>query len=222
MTIPMLVALLFLGTWQVERYEWKADLITKLHERANATAIALPQRVESPESMEFVRVKVAGTFLNESEYHLIGRSMRGNPGLHILTPFRRADGGGVELVDRGWVSFDRRDAQTRPQGQLNGVVVVEGIIRLSKGQGRFMPDNEVDANTWFFIDPDAMAAARGIDSLPQYYISSGDVDVPGGFPIGRQWRLDIANNHREYAFTWFFMALALSVIYVIYHRQKPE
>ena len=222
MTVPMFVALLVLGTWQIQRYEWKSDLITKLHQRADAPAIMLPPPGDSPEAIEFARVRLAGTFLNKSEYYLIGRSMRGNPGLHVLTPFRRADGGGVELIDRGWIPFDRRAPENRAEGQLNGTVVVEGIIRLAKGQGRFMPDNEPQNNLWFFIDPGAMAAARGIASLPPYYISSGDTAVPGGFPIGKQWRLDIANNHLEYAFTWYFMALALLVIYFIYHRQKPE
>ena len=221
MTIPMFVALLVLGTWQIQRYEWKSDLITKLRQRADAPAIMLPPTVDSPEAYEFSRVRITGTFLNKGEYYLIGRSMRGKPGLHVLTPFRRADGGGVELVDRGWVPFDRGTPESRPEGQLDGTVVVEGIIRLAKGQGRFMPDNEPQNNLWFFIDPDAMAAARNIAPLPRYYISSGDKVVPGGFPIGKQWRLDIANNHLEYAFTWYFMALALLVIYIIYHRQKP-
>jgi len=221
MTIPMFVALLVLGTWQIQRYDWKSDLITKLRQRADAPAIMLPPTVDSPEAYEFSRVRITGTFLNKGEYYLIGRSMRGNPGLHVLTPFRRADGGGVELVDRGWVPFDRGTPESRPEGQLDGTVVVEGIIRLAKGQGRFMPDNEPQNNLWFFIDPDAMAAARNIAPLPRYYISSGDKVVPGGFPIGKQWRLDIANNHLEYAFTWYFMALALLVIYIIYHRQKP-
>ena len=222
MTVTMLVALLGLGTWQIYRHDWKTDLISKLRQRADAPMIALPPTLESPEAYEFARVRVAGSFLNGNEYHLIGRSMQGNPGLHVLTPLRRADGGGIELVDRGWVPFDRRAPETRPQGQLSGPVVVEGIVRLAKGQGRFIPDNEPNSNTWYFIDPGAMAAARGIASLPRYYIVSGDQAVPGGYPIGRQWRLDIANNHLEYAFTWYFMALALIVIYVVYHRQRPE
>ncbi len=221
-TIAMLAVLLGLGTWQIYRYDWKTGLITKLRQRAEAPVRALPAAVQSPEAYEFARVRVAGTFLNRNEYHLIGRSMRGNPGLHVLTPFRRADGGGVELVDRGWIPFDRRAPESRPEGQLSGPVVVEGIIRLAKGQGPFIPDNEPDTNTWFFIDPVAMAAARGIPSLPPYYIVSGDRAVPGGYPIGRQWRLDIANNHLEYALTWYFMALVLIVIYVIYHRQQLE
>jgi len=222
MTIPMLVALLGLGTWQMQRSEWKTDLITKLHERSEAPAVALPPVLESLDANEFARVRVTGTFLNDKEFYLIGRSLRGNPGMHVLTPLRRADGRGIELVNRGWIPFDRRAPETRAEGLMDGPVVVEGIIRLAKGPGRFLPDNEPENNLWFYIDPDAMALAGGIDSLPPYYIVSGDKEVPGLYPVGRQWRLDIANNHLVYAFTWYFMAVALTVIYGIYHRQPSD
>jgi len=42
------------------------------------------------------------------------------------------------------------------------------------------------------------------------------------YPVGHQWRLDIRNNHVEYAITWFSLAIALLIIYVVYHRQQND
>ncbi|MDA0661234.1 MAG: SURF1 family protein [Proteobacteria bacterium] len=220
-TVPMLIALIGLSIWQFNRYGWKADLIEKLDTRAESAAIDLPPAGAITEALEFQRVRVAGTYLHDKEFHLVARSLRGNPGVHIFTPLRRADGSGIELINRGWVPGDRLDASTREPGQLAGAVTVEGIIRLDKGQGNFIPDNDPKKNVWFFVDSKAMAQAAGLDALPPYYIVSGNTDVPGGFPVGRQWRINLPNNHLEYALTWLFMAMALLVIYVVYHR-KPR
>src|SRR3546814_3771725 len=129
--------------------------------------------------------------------HLGNRSLNGNPGLHVVTPLVRADGAGAVLVDRGWVPFERRDPATRAEGQIAGEVTVEGIVRLAKEQGLYIPDNEPDKNLWFYIDPPAMAQAAGLESLSPFYVLAGENKVPGGFPIGRQWQLDIRNDHLE-------------------------
>ena len=220
LTVPMLIVLMGLGTWQVSRYGWKTDLIDKLNTRAEAPAVDLPGTPDPEADLEFMRVRVTGTFLHDKELHLVARSLRGNAGLHILTPLRRADGMGFELVDRGWVPPEREDPATRESGQIEGEVAVDGIVRLAKGQGAFIPDNNAEKNAWFFVDPPAMAAATGVASLPGHYIVSGDDRIPGGYPVGRQWRINLPNNHLEYAFIWYSFAVILLVIYVLYHRKR--
>jgi surfeit locus 1 family protein len=219
-TAVMLALLLGLGTWQVQRYGWKSDLVAKLKARSEATAIALPEMPMDLEKIEFQRVRVSGAFLHEHEFFLLGRSLRGRPGLHVLTPLRRADGKGHALVDRGWIPFERRMPATRAAGQVDGEVVFEGIVHLVKGPGTFTPENNPKGNNWYFVDPAAMARVADLDALPGYYVLSGAKDTPGGYPVPSQWRVDIRNNHTEYAITWYLLAVALVVIYVLYHRQK--
>ena len=220
MTVFMLIALLGLGTWQVQRYTWKADLIEKLRSRSQASAVALPVADAPPAEIEFQRVHVRGTFLHQHEFFLLGRSRRGSPGLHVLTPLRRSDGKGYALIDRGWIPFDHRAPESRARGQVDGEVSFEGIIRIARGPNVFMPENDALGNNWYFIEPSAMARAAGIDTLPGYYVLSGAKETPGVYPIPRQWRVDIRNDHVEYAITWYLMAVILIVIYVLYHRQK--
>jgi len=219
-TVPALMVLLVLGSWQVQRLYWKQDLINKLQNRSTAVAVAPPAAGAALDDFEFRHVTVAGTFRHDREFYLIGHSLNGNAGLHVLTPLVPADGGTAILVNRGWVPFERQNPKTRAAGQLAGLVTVDGIVRLQKPPGYFMPANEPEKNTWFFIDTGAMAKAAGMPLRPGYYIVSGKVDLPGGFPVGRQWRLDIRNDHLEYALTWYSLALALLVIYILYHRRK--
>lgn len=219
-TVLMLIALLSLGTWQVQRHNWKSDLIAKLKYRSQATAVALPAADAPLGAVEFQRVQVNGSFLHEREFFLLGRSRRGTPGLHVLTPLLRSDGKGYILIDRGWIPFERRDPLSRAKGLVKGQVSFEGIVRIARGPNMFMPDNDPTGNNWYFIDPGAMAFKAEIDALPSYYVLSGAKEIPSIYPIPRQWRLDIRNDHIEYAVTWYLMAFILVIIYVLYHRQK--
>jgi surfeit locus 1 family protein len=219
--VPMLAILLGLGGWQVQRHAWKSDLIEKLNARAESAAIPLAFDLRDLDEIEFQHVTVEGRFLHDKELKLLNRSLNGNPGIHILTPLQRSDGA-VIMVNRGWTPFDKADPKTRPQGQLEGTVTVEGIVRLMRKPNDFMPDNEPAKNTWFYWDAPAMAAAIGVDKLPAYYVLAAKDAAAGKFPVGHQWRLDIRNNHVEYALTWFSLAIALMVIYVVYHRQQES
>lgn len=216
----MLIALLALGTWQVQRYSWKSELIEKLQSRSQETPQALPADDAAPDDIEFQRVQVKGTYDHAHEFYLLGRSRRGTPGLHVMTPLRRSDGKGYALIDRGWIPFERRSPATRAEGQVTGEVSFDGIVRIARGPGTFTPENDVAGNNWYFIDPETMARKAGIGTLPGYYVLSGAKEPPGGYPIPRQWRIDIRNNHVEYAITWYLMAVILLVIYVLFHRQK--
>ena len=40
---------------------------------------------------------------------------------------------------------------------------------------------------------------------------------PGGLPRFAGYRVDIPNNHLQYALTWFGLALTLVGVYLVYH-----
>ncbi|MBP5858510.1 SURF1 family protein [Marivibrio halodurans] len=224
-TLPALVVLIALGVWQLQRLGWKEDLIDKLQSRSVAEVVQLPTGSLDREAWEYRRVRVTGRFHHDEEMHLLNRSLNGNPGLHVLTPMTRTDVAGEPtiLVNRGWVPFDRKDPETRPEGQLEGEVTVEGILRFPREvtglQRVFLPENEPDNNMWYDANIGQMSTRIGAD-LPNYYLVDGREETPGLYPVGKQWRLDIRNDHLQYALTWFFLAGALAVIYVLYHRPK--
>lgn len=220
-TIPAVVVMLGLGTWQVERLEWKRELIASRSARFAAPPIALPEAAADPTQFEFHRVRVQGTYLHAREMYMPARTLNGNLGWHVITPLARDDGSHV-LVDRGWVPLERKEPETRAPGQLEGRVTVEGVIRTPGRKGWFVPDNRPDENAWFYVDLDAMAAHAGLGPLPPYYVEAGAGEVPGGLPIGGQTRIRLRNEHLNYAITWYSLALALVVIYLVYHRVKED
>ena len=58
------------------------------------------------------------------------------------------------------------------------------------------------------------------DALPSY-IDADAAPNPGGWPKGGVTRLELPNDHLQYALTWFALAVALIVMYVLYHREAP-
>ena len=41
------------------------------------------------------------------------------------------------------------------------------------------------------------------------------LDLPGGLPQGGETQLTFSNNHLQYAITWYGLALALAVVFVL-------
>lgn len=219
--IPAVIVMLGLGTWQVQRLHWKEGLIAERTARTAAAPVALPRAGDDLAAAEYRRASVTGAFLHERELYLAARSRNGNPGYDVVTPFLLADGHAV-LVDRGWVPLERKDPARRSEGQVAGTVTVDGVIRVPRGQSWLTPDNEPDRNIWFWIDLPAMAKAAGLaGEVAPVYLEAGPAPNPGGFPIGGQTRIDLPNDHLQYAITWYALAVALAVIYVLWHRRQP-
>lgn len=224
--VPAIVIMLGLGTWQVLRMGEKAALIAERTERTTAEPIDFPldAPADSLADLEFRRASVTGTFRHDQELYLAARSMRGNPGYQVVTPLELTAGphaGAVVLVNRGWVPVERKDPATRADGQLEGPVTVEGVIRLPGQQRWMVPDNEPEKRLWFWEDLAGMAAHLGIaDRVAPVFLEAGPAENPGGFPIGGQTRINLPNDHLQYAITWYALAIALAVIWYLYGRRR--
>src|SRR5581483_1471679 len=134
----------------------------------------------------------------------------------IVTPFT-TDAGETVLVNRGWVPLERRLPGTRPQGQIQGTTALDGIIRVPQQKAFFQPENEPQNNVWFYLAPAQMVATANIQARTDLYLDAGPEANPGGFPIGGQTRIDLPNDHLQYAITWALLAISLAAVYVIYH-----
>lgn len=221
MTLPMLAALVALGVWQLQRMEWKAALIEEVRIRGAASAIVLPVDDRIPAADLVHRpVRVTGRFMHEAEMHLLNRVRDGKPGIDLVTPFVRSDGGPTLLVDRGWAPMDWAGTAGVDAGPEQQEIEVTGVVRAPEAPGWLTPVNRPEANEWYYVDLSAMAGSVGILPFVDYYIyATGESPAAPGYPVANVWRIDLPNNHLSYAITWFSLAVVLLVVYFVYHAR---
>jgi surfeit locus 1 family protein len=219
-----LSVLIGLGLWQLQRLQWKEGLIAQIEARVKAEPVLLKEAVaqaSAGEDVSYLRVRVEGRFDNAKERYLFAVS-DGTPGWHVITPLETPDGEAA-LVDRGFVPDALKDPAARPQGELNDAVTLTALARPPETQGLFVPDNEIERNRWFWRDLRAMTRSMfgdGAKDVAPFFLEAERSDVHGGWPRGGETRLDLPNNHLQYAITWFLLALCLVVIYVLYVRSR--
>ncbi|UCH73762.1 MAG: SURF1 family protein [Rhodospirillales bacterium] len=250
-TVPALAVLVALGGWQLHRMQWKTALIGELQVRGAASPIPLPLDTRIPtEDLLYRPVRVTGRFIHDAESYLLNRVRDGTPGIHVVTPFVRADGGPTLLVNRGWVPLDWPQNRGGAAASEDREVVVTGVIRAPEPPGWFTPENNPERNEWYYLDLSAMAESVGVLPFVDYYIyatgeafvdnkpeeagtaagaggtaqpTAAETHAASAFPVPNTWRVDLPNNHLSYALTWFALAAALLVIYFVYHaRQAPR
>lgn len=212
-TILMILSLAILcslGIWQLQRLQWKENLLADIA----AARAAGPQET----GFEDIRVERAPLYARlrgqyaKDVFPVSPRTYRGENGFHILAPFVMA-GGGVVMVNRGWV----------PQGQERniaappGTVAVSGLMRLPGRGNPFVPANDPRNNRWFNIDPAQMAAAAGFEHIAPLvmYAESEAPESASLQPVRAALQWSPPDNHGQYAFFWFSMAVVLLIIYYL-------
>lgn len=215
-----LVLLLGLGTWQIERLHWKEGLIAAREAGFGAAPVDLPRDLAAAQPLEFHPVRASGEFDHAHELYLHAQAPNGDAGFDIVTPLRLADGA-VLLVNRGFVPVDRQTSAARAPGQIAGPVTVTGLLRIPAGKPSFFtPDNDAARNSWFFVDPPAMAKAARVERVLPFSVDADATPNPGGWPKGGESLPELPNNHLQYAITWYALALALIAIYIRFRRRN--
>lgn len=223
-TAAALAVTISLAVWQgFFRLEWKTELIDELKTRGAGPVIPLPYDDRIPaEDLVYRPISVTGHYMHEAEMHLLNRVRNGKPGMNLVTPFRRADGGHTLLINRGWVPLDWPGTPT--EGDSDEPVTITGIVRVPEVPGFLTPANDPERNQWYSIDLSEMAGSAAILPFVDYYLyATAESPTTGDYPKPNEWRMDLPNNHLSYAITWAVLAGAVLVIYVIYHiRRDPD
>jgi surfeit locus 1 family protein len=216
--------LIGLGVWQLDRKAWKENLIATLDTRLARAPQPLPPCDSWPslkqDGSEYTRVSFAAEFPagQEALVYTAGSSFRPDvqgPGYWVFAPARLV-GGGIVLVDRGFVPADRKEPASRAQGALPGSVEVVGVMRWPETRGTFTPADDPNNNLWFLRDTQAIAAAKKWDTTAPFYIEQ-EAPVPsGGWPKPGRLVVDLPDNHLQYAITWFGLALGLAGVYGVW------
>lgn len=210
-----------LGVWQIERKTWKEDLIARIVRESKAAPVPPPAPASwDPTRDEFRHVRITGRFLNDKETLVHGLAPGETPGralqgYYVITPFMRDDGATI-LVNRGFVPTELKAQADRATGQIEGSTTVTGILRASEPRGMFVPAPDPTRGEWFNRDVAGIAAARGLGDVAPYLVEADATPGQTSWPRGGQLRVDLPNNHLQYAFTWFGIAACLVGVFGVF------
>jgi cytochrome oxidase assembly protein ShyY1 len=230
-TLAMVALFVGLGVWQLQRRVEKHALIAVLTERLATAPAPLPPAAEwnklTPDRDEFRRVSFAATYESRLDAMVYGSgsSIRpdiSGPGTWAFLPARLASGETV-AVNAGFVpnTMQDRGMQDRAVAQLitGKAVAMTGYIRFPVTAGVLTPNVEHDKRLWFARDHLAMAQALGWQEVAPFYIDLEMPVPPSGIPKPGPLEVNLRDDHMQYAITWFSLAGAVVIAFVVWMRR---
>ena len=202
--------LVALGIWQVQRLAWKEALIARLEARLEAEPVPLPEAPD-PARDRFLRVRLEGRLAAGAAYVLTTRRPHG-PGYKAVAPLELADGRRV-LVDLGYLPEAERGAALPEPGTR-----IEGTGALFwPEQASSTPAPDRERSIFFSRHVPPLAEALGTEPV---LAVAGQHDLPAPWPEPRRLGVDLPNNHRNYAITWFSLAVVWAVMSGLWARRR--
>ncbi|PMD14345.1 COX1 assembly protein-like protein Shy1 [Hyaloscypha hepaticicola] len=217
-----------LGTWQVQRLDWKSKLIAKFEDRLVRDPLPLPPHIDpnAIHDFDYRRIYATGHFRHDQEMLIGPRMHDGHDGYLVVTPLERDGDGTTVLVNRGWIAKKFKKQASRPDGLPKGEITIEGLLREPWKKNMFTPDNSPQKNEFYFPDVVEMANLTGSQAV--WVEETMDPDLlkawdreARGIPIGRAAEVNLRNNHTQYIFTWYALAAATSVMLWMVVKKPP-
>ncbi len=213
MTLAMLAVLLSLGTWQVRRLHWKQAILAQLARAEAAPPIPLPAIPEP-----YTKVAVTGHLRADlsAQYAVEVRDTRDGPamGTFLVQPLERPDAPPL-LVERGWAPQKR----TAPIAQPAGQTTIVGYIHGPESPGLFSAKDDPAARIFYTLDPAAIGASLGLPQVAPFILVALGPAPPELWPDPAKHLPQPPNNHLSYAITWYGLAVALVVIFLVWARR---
>ena len=175
------------------------------------------------DGLDFRRLSARGTYLHDAAFAFGLSASTVEPGARLVTPLR-LDDGRIILVDRGWLPQPLLPPNVPPDLQPGG---------LGRGRGhRPLARRHRAAAGW----PRPITRAGGAGSpgtsrrssrrwASSSCRSSWSWSAPRGRPAcpkAERVETEFPNNHLGYALTWYGLAAALLVIYILFSSTRPD
>lgn len=210
--IALVVVMVNLGFWQLNRLDERRDLNALIEARQDEAPVPLDSLVSpssSADEVEAVRarpVTLSGTYDDAATVPARNRTQDGVAGIWVVTPLVLSSSGERVPVVRGFVALGP-DGEPYPVPVPSGEVTVSGAVLVPRLQDRTVRRDLSD----LLAEPDTLGVlVRAEETSP----AEPSLATPDGDPRAALYPLpppDLTErNHMSYAVQWFiFSAIAL-------------
>lgn len=230
MTGVCVTILLGLGTWQVQRLQWKTGIIDRLNtayqEAGKSAALSGDQlSALALQHDPLTYGHIEGRLIRNKAILLGPKTEDGRMGYDLLVPLDMKDH--TLIVNTGWVSDLWKDnieerLAALPVDEIN----LRGVIHKPDWTS-FTSKNSPANDLWFRADINEIAAAKDLKS-PYPFILYADSISPQLYDVKlHEERWLPRNQHLQYAIFWYSMAAVMLAIYGFYvaglrKKKAPE
>lgn len=191
--------LISLGIWQLHRLHWKQGLLAQIAQAEQAPPVPLAGAAP----VLFERVEATGTW-QTGPVALYGAEVRENHMGAQLVELLNRPGWPPLVTVLGWVPTDAGPVTT-----VSGAARVTGYVRLPESGNFLSAPDDVAGRHFYSLNPGAIAKALGVATAAPFTLMALGPSKPGIYPQPADTLPQPANNHLQYAFTWFGLAAAL-------------
>ena len=211
--------LIGLGTWQLQRLQWKTGLVAQI-----AASVSAPPRpladVLKPgdaDKADYAHVLLDCPTLTATPIVRLYSVGDDGPARRAITacaisagPYRSI------LVDRGFLkggelTAPAAAAPTRP---------IVGLLQKPEKTSPFAPVHTAAGQDWYSRDIAGMAKELSAQSPAPVMLLMERPAPAGGDPVPSAAPRTLSNNHLGYALTWYGLAAALAGVYIAFLRRK--
>lgn len=222
-TITLLIILVYLGLWQMDRAVYKKNIFLQTQQKANRLAIDLSLiTTPSLENDRFTPINIDGLFLDKFTFLLDNQMFDHKVGFRVLTPVQAPKLNKWILIDRGWVPSNKNRQQLPTIEPIYGLRRISGIIN-SIGSGIVLKkDIPNQAATWPVV-------IKAVDyefiqqqlqhPVFEFIVQLTSTDIPHFMQAPIDFGFS-SNKHWGYALQWFLLAGLLLFYYVINSTQR--
>ena len=210
LVLVVVVTMINLAFWQLGRLDERRDFNAQVRANANQPIASFDDVIAEstdPSTVEWLRVRVGGTYVPDHQFLVVNRSQNGDTGRNVVDALQLADGS-LLLVNRGFVPAGD-EVPPVPQGPVE----VMGRLRVSERRGAGQPaDESSDALTEIRrIDLDVLSTQFDAALRPMYLeqLESTPPDDASLQPIVEP-TLD-NGPHLSYTIQWFIFSICVIV-----------
>jgi len=206
-----------LGYWQLQRLQWKNDLISSIELNFNSKTIDFPILNDADNKYEYMQTHIEGKFMVKQSMFFFRSNLRGESGYEIVVPFKTTLSKDVYVII-GWIPFDKKDEIDLRFINDEALTKIEGSLIYSKKRKPLIPDNDISSNVWYLMNTEEMDIVNKLNTS-NYLLKITDKNYFPQILIEFE-PTNITNNHLQYAGTWFLLALVNTIMYIYFIYRK--